>query len=127
MAISEGRLPAGTVVQVPFPYTDAETKQHRPALVVATAGDGAEPFLLWVVMITSAAHRRWPDDVSIADPAGAGLPAPSVVRTAKITTIDRSRARSLGRIDPAALAETITLIGQRLGLRTEPGTLPARP
>jgi mRNA interferase MazF len=126
MATSEVRYPAGTVVQVPFPYTDAETKQHRPALVVATAGEGAEPFLLWVLMITSAAHRRWPDDVVIPDLVKAGLPAPSVIRTAKIATIDCGRARVLGRIDPATLAETLALVGLRLCLRPE-GAPPSRP
>lgn len=28
----------GEVVRVPFPYTDRETRQHRPALVVSRAG-----------------------------------------------------------------------------------------
>ena len=45
MPTSEPRLAPGTVVRVPFPYTDAETRQHRPALVIATAGPeaGAAP------------------------------------------------------------------------------------
>ena len=36
-------LAPGTAVRVPFPHTDAETRQRRPALVIATTGpeDGA--------------------------------------------------------------------------------------
>jgi mRNA-degrading endonuclease toxin of MazEF toxin-antitoxin module len=115
MAISEAGFAQGTVVRVPFPYTDAETRQHRPALVVAMASSGSEPFLLWVVMITSAENRGWPGDVEIGDAASAGLPAPSVVRTAKIATVDLSRAEPRGRIDAAALASVRTAIAGRLG------------
>lgn len=50
----------GDVVRVPFPYTDRNTRQHRPALVVSQGGVGEEQALLWVVMITSAENRPWP-------------------------------------------------------------------
>jgi mRNA interferase MazF len=116
MPTSEALFAPGTVVRVPFPYTDAETRQHRPALVVAAAGSGREPFLLWVVMITSAANRGWPGDVDIPRFADAGLPAASVVRTAKIATIDLARAEPRGRIEPEALAAVRAEIARRLGM-----------
>ena len=95
----------GAVVRVPFPYTDRETRQRRPALVVARwVGDGGR--LLWVMMITSAENRGWPGDVAIgADYRAAGLPAPSIVRTAKIATIEASHAESVGRISAGLLAD----------------------
>jgi hypothetical protein len=34
-------------------------------------------------MITSAENRGWPGDVEIDDPGAAGLPAPSLIQTAK--------------------------------------------
>jgi len=92
----------GDVVKVPFPYTDRSTRQSRPALVVSTKDLEAAHGLLWVLMITSAENRGWPGDVAIANPAAAGLPAPSVIRTAKIATIEAAHAARLGRI-PAAL------------------------
>jgi mRNA interferase MazF len=104
------------VVRVPFPYTDAEARQHRPALVVATAGPGPEPLLLWVLMITSAVNRGWAGDVPIPDAASAGLPAPSVIRTAKIATIDASRAEPRGSVEPATLAAVRGEIARRLAL-----------
>lgn len=116
MAASEPSFAPGAVVRVPFPYTDAQARQHRPALVVATAGPGPEPFLLWVLMITSAANRGWVGDVPIPDAAAAGLPAPSVIRTAKIATIDASRAERRGGVEPATLAAVRGEISRRLAL-----------
>jgi mRNA interferase MazF len=44
----------GDVVRVPFPYTDRQTRQHRPALVVSNGGIGERAQFLWVVMIALA-------------------------------------------------------------------------
>jgi len=94
----------GVVVRVPFPYTDRPVRQYRPALVVAAPGPASGANLLWVLMITSARNRPWPDDVDIAKPdSGPGLPAPSVVRTQKIATIDAHHAEPIGRIDATTL------------------------
>jgi mRNA interferase MazF len=120
MPISEPVVGPGTVVRVPFPYTDAEALQHRPALVVATAASGQAAFLLWVVMITSAENRAWPGDVSIADAEQAGLPAPSVVRTAKIATIDLARAEPKGRVDAPTMATVRSELARRFGLNDAP-------
>ena len=73
----------GDVIKVPFPYTDRPTRQSRPALVVSTGAMEDAHGLLWVVMITSAENRGWPGDVPVNNLATAGLPAPSVIRTAK--------------------------------------------
>ena len=54
--------------------------------------------LLWVVMITTATNPRRDGDVPIT--IKAGLPAPSVIRTAKIATIEPARVvRIAGKID----------------------------
>lgn len=107
---------AGAVVRVPFPYTDAETRQHRPALVVATVGPGSGSPFLWVLMITSAGNRSWPGDIPIPDAEAAGLPAPSVIRTAKIATIDASRAERRGALDAATLAAVRSALSNHLAL-----------
>lgn len=86
------------VVKVPFPYTDRPVRQRRPALVVATADLQRDHGLIWVLMITSAENRAWPGDVGIIDLATTGLPAPSVVRTAKIATIEASEAERIGTL-----------------------------
>lgn len=96
----------GHIVRVPFPYTARNTRQRRPALVISKAGIGDQGDLLWVLMITSAANRPWPADVPFGSAYGeAGLPAPSVVRTAKIATIEASAAQVIGRVSADMLTK----------------------
>jgi mRNA interferase MazF len=89
------------IVKVPFPYTDRPVRQRRPALVVAAGEIQAAHGLLWLVMITSAENRGWPDDVGISDLSTAGLPAPSILRPAKIATVDARDAQRLGTLPHA--------------------------
>jgi mRNA interferase MazF len=89
---------AWDVVKVPFPYTDRPIRQRRPALVVAADGLQQDHGLLWVLIITSAENRGWPGDVEVTDLAMAGLPAPSVIRTAKIATIEAKEAERIGSL-----------------------------
>lgn len=96
-----GHMPAfeaWDVIKVPFPYTDRPVRQRRPALVVAANDLQAAHGLLWVVMITSAENRGWPGDVGVSDLVQAGLPSESVVRTAKIATIEAKDAERLGSL-----------------------------
>lgn len=113
----------GDVVRVPFPYTDSETRQHRPALVVSRGGLGEGGTLLWVLMITSAQNRRWPGDVPLTrGHRSVGLPVPSLVRTTKIATIDARRAYRLGTLSPGVLGRVLEELGRHLGRGAEDGT-----
>ncbi|WGD51453.1 type II toxin-antitoxin system PemK/MazF family toxin [Bradyrhizobium sp. CB1650] len=105
----------GDVVRVPFPYTDRSTRQHRPALVVSTGGIGENENLIWVVMITSAENRTWPGDLAIGRYEEAGLPAPSIIRSCKIATIEARHAERLGRIKPRLTTEVVSAIRSILG------------
>lgn len=100
MAVSErARFDAFDVVVVPFPYADRLAEKRRPALVVSNHKLAAHG-LIWLAMITSADNAPWPSDVTIADLHRAGLPAPSVVRPAKIACIEPARIdRRIGRLD----------------------------
>jgi mRNA interferase MazF len=60
-------------------------------------------------MITSASHRRWDGDIEIVDAATAGLPAPSIVRCAKIATIEMAEAERIGAL-PAPLRPAVSHI-----------------
>jgi mRNA interferase MazF len=86
------------IVKVPFPYTDRPVWQHRPALVIAAGKIEAAHGLLWVLMITSADNRRWDEDVVISDLPRAGLSAASVIRCAKVATIDAKDAERIGAL-----------------------------
>ncbi|HEX4113340.1 MAG TPA: type II toxin-antitoxin system PemK/MazF family toxin [Stellaceae bacterium] len=101
------------IVKVPFPYTDRPVRQRRPALVAAAGGVETEHGLLWVLMITSAENRRWADDVPVSNAAAAGLPAPSLVRCAKIATIEARDAERIGvlpSVDRPMVAQRIARI-----------------
>ncbi|MBK8742789.1 MAG: type II toxin-antitoxin system PemK/MazF family toxin [Betaproteobacteria bacterium] len=110
----------GDVIKVPFPHTDRPTRQSRPALVVSAGGIEDAHGLLWVVMITSAENRGWPGDVAVQNLATAGLPVPSVIRTAKIATIEAADATRLGKVSATLLAKVVARLGRELGL-AQPG------
>jgi mRNA interferase MazF len=98
------------IVVVPFPYADRLAEKRRPALVISNR-KLAPLGLIWVAMITSADNAPWSCDVAIADLTRAGLPAPSVVRPAKIACIEPSRIeRRAGKLDRA----TAKAVAQKL-------------
>lgn len=105
----------GDLVKVPFPCTDRDTRQRRPAFVAAAGGLAGRHGLLWVVMVTSAENRGWPDDVAIPDHCAAGLPAASLVRCAKIATIEARDAEALGRLPAEVAGEVMSRLRKRLG------------
>lgn len=106
----------GDIVRVPFPYTDRDTRQRRPAFVVSNGGIGEGEGLLWVAMITSAENRPWPQDVVIPEHLKAGLPAPSVVRPVKLATVEARNVEPLGAASPLVKAAVMTRISELLGL-----------
>ena len=102
MPIFKSVFKRGDVVVVPFPYSDQLGEKRRPALVVSGVKFNGSGFL-WVVMITSKIEGS-PSDVIQFDHAKAGLSKPSVVRVAKLATIEASRVlRVAGHIDSKAL------------------------
>jgi mRNA interferase MazF len=105
---------AWDIVRVPFPYTDRPVRQRRPALVIASVDLQAEHGLLWVLMITSAENAPWSGDVRVSDLFEAGLPAASVVRTAKIATIETSDADRVGQLPEVDRAHVREALGRWL-------------
>ena len=70
--------------------------------------------LLWLTMITSAANRGWQGDVIISDLRDTGLPIASVVRPAKLTTIDAREAERLGTLPAADRVAVAAYLQSRL-------------
>jgi mRNA interferase MazF len=105
----------GDVIRVPFPYTDRNTRQHRPAVVVSNGPVGDQNGLLLVAMVTSARNRSWPGDCLIEAYTKAGLPKPSMVRPCKITTIEIRDAERLGRLTGALTAQVINAVIALMG------------
>lgn len=103
------------LVKVPFPYANRPVQQRRPALVVAIPDAPAALNLLWVLMITSADNRGWLGDVVVSNLDEAGLPAPSVVRLAKIATIEARDAERMGRLAHADQLQVADALRECLG------------
>ena len=109
-ASNEQRYDPFDVVVVPFPYADRLAEKRRPALVISSRKLAVHG-LVWVAMITSADNQPWSSDVAIPDLRRAGLPAPSIVRPAKIACIEPARIdRRAGRLDKA----TARAVSQKL-------------
>jgi mRNA interferase MazF len=96
------------VVKIPFAVEGLP--EYRPALVIVAGDILRQHGLLWVLMITSQRNRGWPGDVEIADTIGAGLGVPSVVRTAKIMTVEAGKVELIG----ALLGEQRKEVGERV-------------
>jgi mRNA interferase MazF len=106
----------GDVVKVPFPYTDRDTRQHRPALVVSRNALGDDGSLLWVVMVTSAANGPWAGDIPLVENhEEVGLPVPSIIRPTKIATIEVGQATRLGTLSAALWSEVAAALRSNLG------------
>lgn len=104
------------IIKVPFPYTDRPVRERRPALVVSSGRLQADHGLLWVLMITSLTNRAWLDDVAVSDLSHSGLPSPSVVRTAKIATIEAKESEHIGKLPEADWIKVCKQIESRLAV-----------
>lgn len=106
---------AGTVIVVPFPYSDRLAEKRRPAVVISGLAV-AEAGFVWIAMITSARHANRAGDVPIPDLEAAGLKTASMVRPSKIACIEPSRIlRRIGAL-PLHTAEAVfEAIRSRIG------------
>jgi mRNA interferase MazF len=79
------------IVKVPFPFTEGIGEKRRPALIVSTKTLAQDHRLYWLLMITSVINPAWTGDIEIKNLKAAGLPVSSIIRTAKITTLQEDR------------------------------------
>ena len=85
------------IVVVPYPYTDNSSNKKRPALVI---GVPPQTSFIWVMMITSAQNAAMYGDVLIESRSLSGLSHSSVVRTAKIATVEKGQIlKKIGTLD----------------------------
>jgi mRNA interferase MazF len=102
---------------VPFPFIEAPRLRDRPALVVSAGSIGGEAELLWVLMITSAANRGWPGDISLETRfAECGLNVPCIIRTVKISTVEARQARKTGALPDDVFGEVQQMMKTHLNL-----------
>lgn len=107
----------GSIVLVPFPFTDLSAVKRRPALIISndTYNDATGDVI--IAQITSKVNSpRRPGDHRLNDWRGAGLPLPSLVR-ARMTTLHSSLlVRSLGRMPDGEMRAIDKRLAETLGL-----------
>lgn len=88
------------VVVTRFPFVDKAAVRRRPAVCIASMRPKNSVQLYWVLMVTSTELKGWRGDCEVHDLKKAGLPIPSIVRTAKIACVDESVIeRRVGKLD----------------------------
>src|SRR4051794_17651027 len=91
----------GDIVLITFPFTDLSGRKLRPAVVLADTN-----LDLTGCFITTQTGWQEPTDVLLSPTAANGLRKPSLIRTGKIATLDKSLAKGLlGVLAPTELAE----------------------
>lgn len=90
----------GDVALVRFPFTELATEKKRPALVLARTARSPRNRLATVAMITSQVEAlSLAGDVVVAEWEAAGLLHPSLLRLAKVATIDEDLIdKRIGRL-----------------------------
>lgn len=90
----------GDIALVRFPFTDLAATKKRPALVLSLSGRSPRNRLTTVAMITSQIEAlALEGDVVLEDWKAAGLLHPSLLRLAKIATVDEELVdRSIGSL-----------------------------
>ena len=91
----------GSVVLIPFPFTDLKGSKIRPAVVLSQS-----ELDVTICFITSELKWKTEYDVSAFPSKSNGLKAPSLIRTGKIATIDSTLVLGeLGELSNVEIAE----------------------
>ena len=102
MTSSPSNFKPWDVVVVPFPYSDHPDEKVRPAVVLSSPRHIKATGVCYVAMITSAQNPSWEGDVLVTNLRATGLPVPSVVRPAKVMSLNTSRiVRRIGSLPKA--------------------------
>ena len=91
----------GSVILIPFPFTDLKGSKIRPAVVLCK-----NEFDVTICFVTSELRWRTRHDVLIFPSENNGLKLPSVIRTGKMATIDSNLVLGeLGNLSNAEIME----------------------
>jgi len=75
----------GSIVLIPFPFTDLQGSKIRPAVVLSKS-----ELDVMICFVTSEFKWKTEYDISVLPSENNGLKVPSLIRTSKIATIDSS-------------------------------------
>jgi mRNA interferase MazF len=96
----------GDIVLIPFPFTDLSGSKNRPALVLVSGE-------MDITLAFVSTQLKWKEetDILLKPTKENGLKTDSIIRLAKIATIDKELALGkLGRID----SKTLKIVNKNL-------------
>ncbi len=126
------RLRRGDVVLVPFPFTDLTRQKARPAVVVSSERFNAASADVILVAISSKLPATSNDTDLVlqhgsADFQTTGLRVSSVIRTAKLVTLQQSLIyTTLGKLDSRVIDELDERLARAVGLQALADEIKAR-
>jgi mRNA interferase MazF len=89
----------GDIVLITFPFTDLSGSKLRPSIVLADT-----ELDVTVCFITTQLQWQEPTDIQLLSTPFNGLRKPSLIRTSKIATLDKTLAKGLlGQLTPGEL------------------------
>lgn len=106
--MAEEAYPTGSVVLVPFPFTDLSGRKRRPALVVSPEGFDEDLVLCAITSRLPGKPSEWDASLAAEDMVEERLPKRSVVKAGKLFTMHRSLiARRFGTVKEHKLEEIL--------------------
>ena len=75
----------GDIILITFPFTDLSISKLRPTVILADTNEDVT-----VTFITTQHRWREPTDVLLTPTSNNGLKLPSLIRTSKIATLDKT-------------------------------------
>jgi mRNA interferase MazF len=105
-------LEAGSLVVLPFPFSDLRAAKRRPVLLL-TAPDGYGDFL--AMAVTSQAGH--PEGIALTQPdmRSGTLPKASWIRTDKVVSLNRALvAKEVGRVSASVRLQAVHRLCTRL-------------
>lgn len=105
-------LEAGSLVVLPFPFSDLRAAKRRPVLLL-TAPDGYGDFL--AMAVTSQAGH--PEGIALNQPdlQSGTLPKASWIRTDKVVSLNRALvAKEIGRVSATVRLQAVQRLCARL-------------
>ena len=111
----------GTIILVPFPFTDLSAQKVRPALIVSSNKKGEDVIVCFVSSIISGSARGLDTQILIneKDPvfANTGLKVSSIIGVDKIVTLDKKIILGeLGSLDDKYMRQVDRALKKVLGL-----------
>jgi mRNA-degrading endonuclease toxin of MazEF toxin-antitoxin module len=108
--LSEEAYPPGSVVLVPFPFTDLSGRKRRPALVISPQGFDDEDLVLCAITFRlSERFSEWDASLGAEDIVEERLPKRSIVKVGKLFTMHRSLiAHRFGTLKEYKLEEILS-------------------